>query len=269
MITKRICVTMAVLVVFGLTAPAVAQGLYWESTMTGGPIGERTEEMWAVPKMMMGVTKETGETFIVRLDKELFITIDPKEKTYSEMTFAEMEGMMKKMGGRMDARMAEMQKKLAEMPEEQRKMVEKMMSSKMPGTAKDAKVEVENTGDKKTINGFACTKYAVTQDGKEAMTLWVTKSVKGFESMRKDWQQFSERMMAMNPMGGKGLGEAFKKIDGFPIQTEMGQGMTSTVTKIEEKTAPASAFEVPAGYKKVNPKMMDDMDKMNQKEEKD
>lgn len=256
---KTIRFGLAVLLAVALAVPAVAQGLYWESTMTGGPVGERTEEMWAMPKMMKGVTKETGETFIVRLDKELLITIDPKEKTYSEITFAEMESMMKKASGQMDAKMAEMQKKLADMPEEQRKMVEQMMAGKMPGRPKDAKVEVEKTGDKKTISGYACTKYAVTQDGKEAMTLWVTKDVKGFASMRKDLEEFSKRMMAMNPMGGKGLGEGYKKIDGFPIRTEMSGAFTSTVTKIEEKSTPASAFEVPAGYKKVKPKMMDEM----------
>lgn len=269
---NRTCLRIAMVALFaiGLAVSAVAQGLYWESTMSGGPIGERNEQMWAVPKKMKGVTKETGETFIVRLDKEMFITIDPKEKTYSEMTFAEMEGMMKKASGKMDAKMAEMQKQLAGMPEEQRKMVEQMMGNKMGmGAAKDAKVNVKNTGDKKTISGFSCTKVVVTQDDKDVMTLWVTKDVSGFEAMRKDWEEFSKRMMAMNPMGGKGLGEAFKKVDGFPIQTEMGQGMTSTVTKIEKKTASASEFEVPAGYKKVKANMMDEMDEMDAKEEKE
>lgn len=260
-------IAMVALFAIGLTGTTFAQGLYWESTISGGSVGERNEQMWAVPKKMKGVTKGTGETFIVRLDKEVFITIDPTEKTYSEMTFAEMEEMMKKVGGEMDSKMAEMQKQLAAMPEEQRKMVEKMMPGM--GAAKDAKVDVKNTGDKKTISGFSCTKVVVTQDGKDMMTLWVTKDVSGFDAMRKDWEEFSKRMMAMNPMGGKGLGEAFKKIDGFPIQTEMGQGITSTVTKIEKKTATASEFEVPAGYKKVKASMMDEVDQMDAKEEKE
>jgi hypothetical protein len=264
-------ISMVALFAVGLAVSAVAQGLYWESTMSGGPIGERNEQMWAIPKKMKGVTKGTGETYIVRLDREVFITIDPKEKTYSEITFAEMEEMMKKASSKMDAQMEEMQKQLAGMPEEQRKMVEKMMADKMPakGSANDAKVDVKNTGDKKTISGFSCTKFVITQDGQDKMTLWVTKDVSGFDALRKDWEEFSRRMMAMNPMGGKGLGEAFKKIDGFPIQTDMGQGMTSTVTKIEKKTAPASEFEVPAGYKKVKSDMMDGTDKMDAKEEKE
>jgi len=266
---KGIRITMVVLFAIGLAGTAFAQGLYWESTMSGGPIGERNEQMWAVPKKLKGVTKETGESFIVRLDKEVFITIDPKEKTYSEMTFAEMEAMMKKVGGKMDSKMAEMQKQLAGMPEEQRKMVEKMMGDKMGGrgSAQDAAIDVKKTGDKKSISGFSCTKVVITEDDKDVMTMWVTKDVSGFDAMRKDWEEFSKRMMAMNPMGGKGLGEAFKKVDGFPIQTEMGHGITSTVTKVEKKTAPASEFEVPSGYKKVKPKMMEEMDKLGEKEE--
>jgi GLPGLI family protein len=257
---RTVRLALAVLFLFGLATSAFAQGLYWESKMTGKAIGEQTQQMWAVPKMMKGVTKETGEAYIIRLDKQIFITIDPKEKTYSEMTFAEMESVIKKASGKMDAQMAEMQKKLAEMPEEQRKMVEQMMGSKMSAKGSDAKVEVKNTTEKKTISGFSCTKVDVTQDGKEMMTLWVTKDVKEFESMRKDWQEFSTRMMDMNPMGGKGLGEAFKKIDGFPIQTEVSDLMMSTVTKVEKKVAPASEFEAPAGYKKVKPKMMEEME---------
>ncbi len=246
---------MIVLCILGLAISAVAQGLYLESTISGA-IGERHEQMWAIPKKMKGVSKETGETYIVRLDKELFITLDPAEKTYTEMTFAEMEAMMKKVGGKMDARMAEMKKKLADMPEEQRKMVEQMMGDKMGG-ASEAKIEVQKTGEKKKLSGFTCTKFVATQDGNEIMTLWATKDVSGFDAMKKDWEEFGKRMMAMNPMG-KGLGDAFKQVDGFPIQTEL-RGMTSTVTKIEKKTAPASEFEVPAGYKKVQSKMMEEM----------
>ena len=222
-----------------------------------------------MPKMMKGVTKETGETFIVRLDKELFITVNPDDKTYSEMTFAEMEGATKKAGGKMDSKMAEMQKQLAGMPEEQRKMVEKMMADKMPGAeaAKDAKVEVNKTGDTKTISGFSCRKFVITQDDKDAMTVWATKDVSGFDGMRKDWEEFTKRMMAMNPMVGKGIGEAFKKIDGFPVQREMGHGMTSTVTKVERRTTAAGDFEVPSGYKKVKSQMMEGMDKMGEEQE--
>ncbi|HET6272967.1 MAG TPA: DUF4412 domain-containing protein, partial [Bacteroidota bacterium] len=58
----------------------------------------------------------------------------------------------------------------------------------------------------------------------------------------------------------KGLAEGMKKVDGFPIQTEMGQGITTLVTKVEKRSTPASEFTVPAGYKKVDSKMMEGME---------
>jgi hypothetical protein len=48
-----------------------------------------------------------------------------------------------------------------------------------------------------------------------------------------------------------------KKVEGFPVQTTIA-GITTTVTKIENKVAAASEFEVPAGYKKVPPKNFKD-----------
>jgi hypothetical protein len=240
-------------------ATTCAQGMYWESTVTGGPQGEQVHQMWAMPKMMKTITKDQPEQFIVRLDKQLFITIDTNEKTYSEITFDEMEAAMKKINAKMDSHMAELKKKLAAMPEEQRKMMEKMMGAKLgDADAKEEKVTVKSTGEKKTISGFACTKTVVSQGDNTMMTLWVTKGVSGFDAMRKDWEEFSKRMMALNPMGGKSLGEAFKQIDGFPIQTEMMKGIVNTVTKVEKKTTAAGEFEVPSGYKKVKSQMLEE-----------
>ena len=243
---------------------AYGQGMYWETRMTGHG-QESMTKMYAMPKMFKTTESDEGDAVIVRLDKELIYQINAKEKTYSEMTFAELEVMMKKMGGKMDDAMAQMQEKMKDMPEEQRKMMEQMMGGRMPGK-KDAKVDVKNTGETKTISGFSCTKYVVSQDGKEAMTLWATKEVKDFGALRKDWEEFSKRIMAMNPMGMKGLAEGMKKVDGFPIQTEMGQGITTLVTKVEKRSTPASEFTVPAGYKKVGSKMMEGMERGEENE---
>lgn len=255
---RIICCSGILLLVLAISFGALAQGLHVESQSTGGPIGNGKEEMWLMPKMMKMVRSQTGETVIIRLDKELFITVDPDKKTYSEMTFAEMEGMMKKAGGAMEAKMAEMKKRLADMPEDQRKMVEQMMENKMGLAGKDEKIDVEKSPDTKKISGYNCRKYVITRDGKDFMTVWATKDISGFDVIRKDWEEFSKRMMAMTPMAGKGIGSAYGKIDGFPIQTELGKDMVSTVTKIEKKSTPASDFEPPSGYKKVKPRMMEE-----------
>jgi hypothetical protein len=154
--------------------------------------------------------------------------------------------------------MDDLQKQMKDMPAEQRKMMEKMLGANMPGAKKDPKIEVIKTGEKKTIGGYACTRYSVKQDGKEELSLWVTPDVKSFASMRQDMLEQTKRMSAMVPGGMKGIAEAMQKVDGFPIVTEMGTIMKSTVTKIEMKTVAASEFEVPAGYTKIENKMLEE-----------
>ena len=247
---ERRCVTLGVTLL--LAASVLAQGLYTESSSSGGPLGDkaRLTKAYMMPKMYRH-DGEDGQAVIVRLDKERFYMINPAEKTYSETTFAEMEEGMKKAGEQMDKRTAEMQEKMKDMPEEQRKMVEKMMGGMMGGKGKGAKIEVTGPGEKKTINGYACAKYQANSDGKEMLTMWTTKDVKGFEALRGDWEEFSRRMVSLSPIGGKGIAEAFRKIEGFPLQTEM-MGVTTVVTKIEKRSTPASMFEVPAGYTKTD-----------------
>jgi hypothetical protein len=236
------------------------QGLYWQSKTTG-TVGEFTSETFAVPKKMKVVHHGGDESIIIiRLDREVVWSIDPAKREYSEMTFAEMEQMMAKAGGKMDAAMAKMREEMRNMPEEQRKMVEKMMGGKMPGMSaeSDAPMKVKNTGEKKTISGFSCTKYVVQQGDQTLTTLWVTKDVKGLNELGDDWKAFSKRMAALAQRFGKEMEEATKQIDGFPIQTEMA-GVITTVTKVERRTTPASEFEVPSGYKKVKSKLEDAM----------
>jgi hypothetical protein len=231
-----------------LAASVFAQGLYTESSSSGGPLGDkaRTAKSYMMPKMYRH-EGDDGQAVIIRLDRERFYIVNPAEKTYSEMTFKEMEEGMKKAGEQMDKRMAEMQEKMKDMSEEQRKMVEQMMGPAMGGKGKSAKVDVTGPGEKKIINGYKCAKYTASSDGKDLLTMWTSKDVKGFESLRGDWEEFSRRMVALSPVGGKGIAEAFRKIDGFPLHTEM-MGVTTVVTKIEKRSTPASQFEIPDGY---------------------
>jgi hypothetical protein len=156
---------------------------------------------------------------------------------------------------KMSSQMAEMQKKLADMPPEQRAMIEKMMGSK---GKEDAPTTVTPTSEKRTISGYACQKYTLDRDGKTVITVWATKEITAFEGMRKDWSQLQKRLMALTPGGAKSIAEAFTKIQGFPVQTEMEQGITNVVTKFEKRTTPAGDFEVPSGYTKVKNKAMND-----------
>lgn len=234
-----------------LVSSVLAQGLYTESSSSGGPLGDkvRLAKSYMMPKMYRH-EGDDGQAVIIRLDREKFYMVNPAEKTYSEMTFKEMEEGMKKAGAQMDKRKAEMQEKMKDMPEEQRKMVEKMMGPMGGAAGKEEKVDVTGPGEKKTIVGYTCAKYTASSGGKDLLTMWTSKDVKGFEAIRNDWEEISKRMVALNPMGGKGIVEAFRKIEGFPLQTEM-MGVTTVVTKIEKRSTPASQFDIPEGFTKT------------------
>ncbi len=240
---------------------AYSQGVYWESTTSGGALGDRViaSQSYYMPHMFKSTTVDMGNVLIVRLDKKMIYQIDKNEKTYSETTFDEWEARIKAMGQKRDAQMDDLSKKMEEMPEEQRKMMEQMMGAQMAAKkGTDAKVEVKKTGESKKIAGFGCTKYSVTSDGKETIALWATKDLKGYDAMRKDMEEFTARMTTSDFQGMKSYAEAIKKVDGFPMQTDLQGGIKVEVTKVERKEIAANEFEVPGGFTKVAPKGMED-----------
>ena len=248
--TTRSLIVLTAIFCAAFSPRLFGQGYYWESTISGGPAGEQTVKNYMMPKLFKVVQTGTGQgTIITNLQKKIILRVHDADKTYSEMTFAEMEAAMKKMGGQADAKMEELQAKMKEMPEEQRKMMEKMMG---PMAGGGGAVEVKKSEETKTIAGHPCTKFEIVQGERTIMTIWATKDLKGFGTMRTDWEELSRRMTEQMPgQMGKGIAAGMKKIDGFPMQTEIGP-MISTVTKIEQRSTPASAFEAPAGYKKIN-----------------
>jgi hypothetical protein len=245
------------LVVLGLVSlpcvSALGQGLYWESeTSIGTATTPKTSKTWMVPQKYK--VENDGMTIIARLDKETIYMVRPAEKTYSEKTFAEIEATTKAATGAStaatDASTAEIEKQLKNMPEAQRKAFEKALGQmKKPKTkVKESPVVVTKTTEMKKICGYSTTKCVATQDGKTILTAWVTKDIPEFETHRKDWQAFSKRMMEMSP-AGKGLAEAYLKIDGFPLETQMGDAIT-VVTKISRSPATDEDFDVPSGFTK-------------------
>jgi hypothetical protein len=234
------------------------QGMFWESTQTFPKMGGTTDtaKYYYMPEKFKIVAGREGNATILRYDKQIMIMLNPTEKTYSEVSFADLEKITKKASAKMDQKMAELQEKLKSMPEDQRKMVEQMMGNKLPGAKNEPKLEVVKSGDTKKISGYSCRRYIVNRDGKEILSVWATKDVKGFETIRKDLDEFQRRMAAMNPMIAKGTMEGLKQIDGFPIETDFGDTMKEVVFKVETRSIPEKEFEIPEGFKKVKSPMM-------------
>lgn len=188
----------------------------------------------------------TGQDMILRFDKELSWSIDHKSKSYTEITFAQMqEGM--------DNMKAAMKEHTKNMDPEERKAMEKMMGKnlgKMFGGDEPAfEMTVKRTGKNKTILGYNCELVYLNMNNEPMMELWITDKF----SMGKEWFEVYEKMGLMK---GKISDEA-KKIKGIPLANkmtvDMGMGKIeseTTVTKIEKTSIADSEFEVPKGYTK-------------------
>jgi hypothetical protein len=239
----RTALVVALLAVFAVGA--CAQGLYWESVVSSDKMPQKeVMKTWYMPKMLKIETGTSGDYAILRLDQEKMYMIRTKNKTFSVMTFADLEKGVKQANEQMD----KMREQMKDMPAEQRAAMEKMMG--MPGGAKDAKASVKKTGETRTVGGYACTRFKIMKGTDEFADLWVTRAIKGFDAMRGDLAAYSKRMSALNPRMGEDLGKAMETIDGFPMES-VAMGMKTSVTKVEPKATPVDAFNPPAGYKQV------------------
>ena len=162
----------------------------------------------------------------------------------------------------MDARM---EQALKQAPPEQRDQMRAMMRERM-GQGKGmappaAQVQVKDSGQSAKIAGYQATKYQVYVDGKLRQEMWVAQ-VPGFtdEMDMGKMMKLAHSMRAGAP--GPGLGwrrsQAVQKLlsQGMPMKiVEYGRGGPMTVmtmTKVENKSLPASTFQAPAGWKKVD-----------------
>ena len=243
----------ALALVICLSAQAFAKGLYWESIHTGRDGTENgVSKFYYIPRMYKTVTKDGKSSVIIRLDKEKMLMLDHKKKTYQEMTFDEMEAMMKGVSSKMQEVTKQMEKELAGMPAEQRKMVEQMMG-KNPMVKQETQTVVKKTGETKNISNYACTKYILKEGDKDVATIWATKDIGDFKAMQQDMEEFGKRMATMMPQNlASQVERSMAMIDGFPVRTEMRDGTTITVTSVEKRSAPASEFEAPSEYKREN-----------------
>lgn len=233
---------------------ALSQGFYAESSSSDEP--EQVTTIYYMPKMLKTVDGNGSSFTIFRFDKETMYTIKPEERTYTAVTFDEMKAMMTKARAGMDEFMAKQLESAT--PEEKERIKESMAMMSPQGASRQPVQQVVATGEHKTISGYACEKYIVKRDGKEVETIWATKNVGEFKSMKRDLQDISDRLAST--LGIKnGVDGWYKEIDGFPIQTES-DGSVETVTKLQRKSIPLSEFEVPAGYTKEEDEMMENIE---------
>ncbi len=170
--------------------------------------------------------KPSRNISITRLDKELIWRLDPDEKQYTELTFADMRAMMAK--GSAQA------------------------SQKAPGPAGPQdegmtfSVDVKKTGVKQDVNGFPCEQVVITCTGKPTdpkqaeavsevrmtMDQWMTNKAPGQAEMADYHRKLAEKLgrdagitqmaEAARTMHGNGMKELtgkLKDLEGVPIRS--------------------------------------------------
>jgi len=236
---RRVWMTAAlILVVVGAAAAAAAGDLTIVSKVTPAK-GEPTTSTHYITPERMRMSDGANDT-IVDLAAGKLVAIDHKKKSYYETTFEEMQKYF-----------AQLNEMLAGNP-----MMETMMG-------KVADVQVQKTAETREILGYTCTKHVLSMGEKFKESLWVTPDLK----MPVTYYDASKMSYAMmGPMAGRfeKMLDEMKKIDGFPLATDvdmkmMGMDASSRteVTAISNGDIPADTFAVPAGYKKTKSPMQE------------
>jgi hypothetical protein len=216
-----------------------------------------TQEMTLTADKLSGHIRSGGQEqqMIYRGDKKLLWMIDPGTKAYMELTEAGLAAMGEQVN-------AEMKQGLAQLPADQRAQAEAMLKSRMGEGAKAPVIDAKNTGEKKTVEGHACTKWDLFRDGQKSGEAWVAPrsefkvtpaDFQVFASMVQFFDNVRKSMPVAQELWRNGDTFAmFQKIDGVPVVTRRMDGDKvlgeTTLKTLDRKTAPATEFALPAGY---------------------
>lgn len=134
----------------------------------------------------------------------------------------------------------------AAVKELQKQVLAKAAPAASPATA----ASPQPTGNKQTINGYACEEYLLTSPDGSKVTTWVTQDIVIDEKTLAELKALSPDN---DPFKGVLKSEDMK---GFPVQTiieqQPGAGKTTVTLKaISQNPIPDSDFEVPAGYREM------------------
>ena len=197
-------------------------------------------------------SESKGNDVIIDLKNATMTNIDGKKKTYYVMTKQDMETMQAAMAARMND--PKMKQAMA--------MMQGMSSSVASST------EVKKTGVTRKVAGYACEEWLITMGGMLSMTECVTNDfkypVQSWAALA-DFQESMRKSMSFGPSAKSGAdyAEKMKAIKGFPVATssivDVGVVKTTTtseVTKVSRSAIPASTWDVPAGFTRVENPML-------------
>ena len=248
----RTTVLALTLLAAATTAVAASDDLTIVSSHTdNGKAGPPTTSYIASDHVRMA--SGDGQETLVDLKTGVMTMLDGKKKTYFTVTKQDLEQLKVKMQERMND--PEMKKGMEFM---------KGMAGAVAGS-----YEVKKTGTTRTVAGFSCEEWTIGMPGlsttRECLTSALQYPAHAFDAYKEFSQSMQSVMSAFGPMAKSGaeLAEKMKAMKGYPVATStvleiMGikKSIDSEVLEVRRGDIPASAWEVPAGYTRVDNPML-------------
>ena len=210
-----------------ILSTAARAGVYLESEVTTRGIPNRPDETRIQKSYYttgaFRIETGSGHIMIMNFNTMTWYRLDPVSKTYGEMKLNELADKMPKMN-----------------PEEQKKIMGGMQDN----------IQVTPTDETKTIEGYKCKKYNVSNMGMKSEH-WVTRDVEAYDELKAIYAGMAKSFESNPMLSQMNTMSSMSKVQGVPIQTVtqiMGGQRISTVKKIEKKSLSEDLFKVPGDY---------------------
>jgi hypothetical protein len=242
--------------------PAIADDLTIVSKVTrdGGPPQTSINYISSDHVRMSG---GDGKESIIDFKTGQMTTLDSAKKTYFVTTRQDFDALAAKMNEQMNSpEMKKAQEAMKNLPPEQKKQMDAMMGSMFT-------FDVQKTGTTRKIAGYTCENWTVTMGqfsrSEECLTSGLQFPAQAWDMYKGFADNMKTMMSSMGPMAKnmEKMQEQFKKMKGYPLANTttvnvMGHKsvVASEVTEIKRGPIPASAWEIPAGYTKVDNPML-------------
>jgi len=246
----------------GTALPAAADDLTIVSKVTrdGGEPATATSYLSTDHARM--VQPDGGEA-ILDLKTGQITVVDGRKKEYYVVTRQDMDQMKAKMQQQMNSpEMQKAQDQMKNLPPEVQKKMQGMMGAAV------SSFDVKKLGTARKIAGYNCDNWTITfgpSKTEQCVTTELPIPVQTWDAYRDFAESMRSMMASMGPMA-KGMGDMaakMKEMRGYPMATSssismMGRssGSSSEVVEVKKGPIPASAWEPPAGYKKVDNPML-------------
>ena len=190
--------------------------------------------------------------------------VDHGQRSFTRLTRADIE----KLGGAVNAAMAQMEQALANLPPEMRSQVQGMVGGSLPGMGGMPSVQVVETGQRGNVAGHACSVYQTRMDGK-AINESCMGSLSALDALSSADRNVLDGAFTMMQELAEGLaqGPMAQMIDLSTFQSGMiplrmtyienGRRASSEFSGIDTSALPADNFAVPAGYREEKLEMPD------------